>query len=775
MRHLSKLLVAMTTLALLASLAVPAAAAVPAKDGMGRAGAPPSDSLPNPLADAQNAARATALELVLQGKATPSGANKLVELGPSAVAGDDIVYNGQNHFVELAQTGEDQILTVLGEFGAGVANHASHLEGGPPVIHTGPAGPAHNEIAEPDRSVDNTTIWTADFSEAYFEDLLFSRTPLDNSMANFYAELSSGAYSVDGDVTDWAEVPNNAASYGSDYCGSIVCTDTWLFVDDSVDAWAATMTTGELNTYLSEFDVWDRYDHDGDSDFNEPDGYIDHFQSVHAGQGQEVGGGAQGADAIWSHRWYAFYNLIGIVGPPAAPFGGLQIGASDYWIGDYTIEPENGGVGVFGHEFAHDLGLPDLYDTAGGENSTAWWTLMSQGSYGTGNNIDIGSKPIHMGAWEKLQLGWLDYVAYLSTSKATVKLGPSMHKTKQGKQALIVVLPDKEVTANIAAPYAGSMFYYSGAGNNLDNLMYQEVTLPGAGSTLTAQVNYVTEPAFDFAYVVVSDDGGATWDNATSNLGDAGFNQGIHGTSNGLWVPLTADLTPWDGQTVLVGFRYTADGSVVEIGFMADEIMIGTDGPFGAEVDDGFTFDPATDGFRATTGTETSFNFNAYIAEFRQYNGYDAGLATSPYNFGFLNNGLLQNWTERFRYQDGLLISYWDTSFEDNNTLSHPGGGLILPIDSHPTPLIRPGGAVWRSRIQAYDSTFGLSMTDAITLHRNSISVFHPSLPAVPLFNDNLSYWNAATPLASVIVPHTGTTIRATSVNGFYMTVFLNK
>ena len=38
------------------------------------------------------------------------------------------------------------------------------------------------------------------------------------------------------------------------------------------------------------------------------------------------------------------------------------------------MEPENGGLGVFVHEFGHDLELPDFYDTAGGENGTAFWT-----------------------------------------------------------------------------------------------------------------------------------------------------------------------------------------------------------------------------------------------------------------------------------------------------------------------------------------------------------------------------------------------------------------
>ena len=145
--------------------------------------------------------------------------------------------------------------------------------------------------------------------------------------------------------------------------------------------------TAALNAYLAQYDVWDRYDYDGDGNFNEPDGYIDQFQSIHAGEGEETGGGAQGTNAIWSHRWYAYQSGTGPDGTGPHSFGGVRIGGSNYWIGDYAVEPENGGVGVFSHEFAHDLGLPDEYDTSGNtggtENGTAWWTLMSQGSYGT--------------------------------------------------------------------------------------------------------------------------------------------------------------------------------------------------------------------------------------------------------------------------------------------------------------------------------------------------------------------------------------------------------
>ena len=62
-------------------------------------------------------------------------------------------------------------------------------------------------------------------------------------------------------------------------------------------------TDAQITADLQSFDQWDRYDYDGDGNFNEPDGYIDHFQIVHAGGDQADGDPYQGEDAIWSHRW----------------------------------------------------------------------------------------------------------------------------------------------------------------------------------------------------------------------------------------------------------------------------------------------------------------------------------------------------------------------------------------------------------------------------------------------------------------------------------------
>jgi len=698
---------------------IPAAGAAPlASEGINGEpeGAPRQDNKPDPLTTERLERRAQALEAKLEGKA--HGRTHEVARG---------------QYVELAREGEGALWTVLGEF----------------------ADFSHNNMPEPDRAVNNTTIWVPDFNRDYYMNILFNDAPGANSMRNFYIEQSSNRYTVHGDVTDWVEVPGDHTVYDDN-----PDTNVWLFLEDSVNVWYdAQITNGQtpaqINDYLSEFDVWDRYDYDADGDFDEPDGYIDTFQSVHAGEGEEAGGGALGSEAIWSHSWYARYQDIGITGPAFNELGGIQVGESDYWVGKYTIQPENGGVGVFAHEYGHDLGLPDLYDYYG-ENGTGFWTLMSSGSWMDTGEDTIGNKPSHMGAWEKFQLGWLNYEVARAGQKSEHKLGPMEFNTKQA-QGLFVILPPKPVTEHIADAYAGSYFYFSGSANNLRNEMSKAFTL-GAGATLTAKVNYGIEEGYDYANVIASTDGGATWQTVPTNLSNSTVEpNGIEGFSSG-WVDLTADLSAYTGD-VMLGFRYTSDGGVNFDGFMIDDIQISGYPLDGAETDAGWTFT----GFRVTTGTEDKLYNHYYVAEFRTYKGYDNGLKVGPYYFGYGNT----TFVDHFAYQDGLLIHYWDTSQADNNTGLHPGQGLLLPIDAHPAALLRCGGpTIWRNRIQTYDSTFTLSPTDGIpNIHQAGALCPVPSLAAVKVFDDRNSYYDPANPLGSVITPNTGTLIRIKSIS----------
>jgi immune inhibitor A len=762
-----------------------------------------TDNLPGKLAQKQAALKVKARDLVMRGEAEAKGPNKVVE-----------VAKGQ--FVELAFVGEDQILTLLAEFGEEEATHNHGVLG--VIDHNGDPGPLHNEIPEPDRAVDNTTIWVEDFSQEHYDRLLHDKG-LVPSMANWYLAASDGRYSVTGMVGDWVQVPFNAAAYGSNYCGSIVCTrDIGRFLVDQANAWYDSlvtegMTQAEIDDMLSTFDIWDRYDYDEDGNFDEPDGYIDHFQSVHAGEGEETGGGAQGEDAIWSHRSFANAGFAGqgpTVGGTVVAQGGLPIGESSYWIGDYTIEPENGGVGVFGHEFGHDLGLPDLYDTSGNtggaENSTAWWTMWSQGSYGTITD-DLGSYPVHMSAWEKLFLGWLNYDVAFPGEKSTHKLSAININTKQA-QALAVILPPKEVSTFVGDPWSGDWFYHSGSGNDLDNTMTKSFTLGAGPINLSFDARYHIEPCWDYAYLQVSTDGGTTFTNVHTSASDdpdlnvngQNFGEGISGVSGHELhcddnldldpdvVNVTADLSAYANSTVQLRFRYWTDGAAVGEGLGWDNLAINGSVVDDAETDTGWTFD----GFVRTDGTVTALFPHYYIAEYRNYRGYDLALKLGPYNFvDPLGTAGLPNWVEHFPYQDGLLIWYYDTSQADNNVGDHPGEGLLLPIDAHPEILNwDDSGDTARPRIQSYDSTFGLDRTDAMVLNNLSTddTLTVPSLPAARVFNDDLSYWRNGDPgdapddgryqaeWSSVNNPHTGTVIKVASISaqGQFMQVIVS-
>ncbi|WP_253272520.1 immune inhibitor A domain-containing protein [Arsenicicoccus sp. oral taxon 190] len=687
-----------------------------------------SDDLAHPLGDKERSLRETAVDKLVKGKAQVTTNKK----------GKKVVQVAKGQYVNYDVNREEDIFTILAEFG----DKTSTTTGGTP-------GPLHNSIPQPDRSQDNSTIWAPNFDRAHYQDLMFGS---GESFKDFYLKQSNGRFLAKGDVSDWVKVPYNEARYGSNKISD--AAGAWPFIQDSANAWyaaqkAAGKTDAEIVAYLKQFDRIDRYDYDGDGDFNEPDGYIDHFQAIHAGEGEEAGGGAQGDDAIWSHRWYAYSNNAGKTGPAVNKAGGVQIGNTGIWIGDYTTEPENGGLGVFTHEFGHDLGLPDLYDTQGGDNGTGFWTLMSAGSWLNDGTVDIGSKPGYMGPWEKLQLGWLDYQTVSYGQDGVVKLGPASLAGKM-PQAALVSLPDKTRVTQLVAPHSGSKQWWSGAADDLNVTLTRTVDLTGrSDATLSAWVNYDTEADYDYLYAEVSADGGATW----SQVGS------YSGKSNG-WVQKSFDLSAYAGKQVTFRFRYASDGGLHGLGAFIDDITVTSGGTtiLSDDVEGGANGWTAK-GFTQVGASSSEPVSHYYLAENRTYTGYDRYLKTGPYNFGWANTR--PDWVERFPYQDGMLVWYINNEYSDNNTKAHPGGGQVLPVDARPTPIRFPDGVLLGNRRQPFDATFGLQATDPVTFHRNGQAVSVPSQPAIPTFDDSdpNRYWSAANPWGSTKVAGAGVKI----------------
>ena len=183
---------------------------------------------------------------------------------------------------------------------------------------------------------------------SYFEDFLFSHD--EGSMWHFYDQNSYGEFNVTGDVLGlWLNASHNMSYYGR-----------YEFYSTPPDGFGnAKNLTQEAVEMASSYINFSHYDKDGD-------GELDHLLLVHSGPADESngGGGPAGDDAIWSHRWSI----------STANYNGTNLSA-------YTMQAEGSPMGIFAHEFGHDLGLPDLYDTDYSSSGIGSWGLMSGGSW----------------------------------------------------------------------------------------------------------------------------------------------------------------------------------------------------------------------------------------------------------------------------------------------------------------------------------------------------------------------------------------------------------
>jgi immune inhibitor A len=760
---------------------------------------PRPDNRPDALQKRKSALRQKAVDDLIAGKA------KTVGKGPKRT-----IEMADGTSVDYPVTQTAQLLTFLVDFGDGAGN---------PDFEVNTAGPVHNDIPQPS-VLDNSTYWEKGFSRQHYLDMFFNGLPDQGgeSFHDFYKEMSSGRFDLRGDVSDWVTVPHPESFYQEkqDVDGDPSTPETGEdtgksmtnFLQDSATAWydaqKSTMSDDDIKDYLSQFDQWDRYDYDNDGVYDEADGYIDHFQAIHAGEGEEAGAPTW---TIWSHR--SSVQPYAKAGPASNPAGGIQIGNTGFWIRDYTTEPENGGLGVFAHEFGHDLGLPDFYDTQGGDNSTGFWTLMSSGSWMGHGKGTLGTTPDHMGANEKLFLGWygttgLQDSADLKIVRSdgdpqNVTLGPSYHASPVGAQALAVSLPDGHATVDVVEPEQGTHYLYSGAGDDrIATATSPEFAVPADDPRLKARVSYSLEDDFDYGYARISTDGGVSWNELETDLSTTTdpntANQGFgitgcsgdrdaDGNCDPVWVDLSADLAAYAGQQVKIQFMTTNDTAYHELGLAVDEVSVGT--ALKEDFENGGTgwiLKKGENGpaFVVMNGSSYVKQYpQYYLAENRTYRGYDTTLAQGPYSWDYQVSAPDKR-VDQFPYQDGLLIWYVNGLYDDNNTnhvIGHPGGGQSLPVDANPryVPWTKDGRPYDYAdgRLETYDATFDVDRTAGLHLTSETeddgtVRYDVDAHPSVSAFDDSDpdAYWDptdAITGWYSTRVAGSGTSITVLS------------
>jgi immune inhibitor A len=594
---------------------------------------------------------------------------------------------------------------------------------------------------------EETDMWYENYSDEHFQNMIFGENGYKGpngedliSMKQYYQQQSGGSYDVEGNVAGWYTADHPAAYYG----GNVPAPDGSDARPRTLVYEALKKAASDPNINLGDYDKWDRDDLDGDGIHAEADGVIDHLMVIHAGVGEEAGGGSLGGDAIWSHRW----NLGGYVLVPGEVSDSNNFGGNRLTALDYTIEPEDGAAGVFAHEFGHDLGLPDEYDTvySGAGEAVAYWSIMSAGSWA---GSVPGTEPTGFSPYAKEMLqnihggNWLSgttlHADDITKAGTTVLLDEGVTKGTNN-DAVRIDLPGKLNVLN--TPAAGAFEYYGGKGDEVDHKMVATVDLTGKSSaTLDFDAWYNIEKDWDYAMVQVSTDNGATWASlssgrTTTTLDPNGYPAiaanlpGYTGTSNG-WIHESINLSAYAGQKIQLQFRSMSDWATNLDGFFADNVKVTADGAEvffdGAEGDSLFTLN----GFEKHDGKYTTNHY--YLLEWRSHNGVDAGL-----NHIRRGNSLMS-------YDKGLVVWYVDESYDNNWTGAHPGDGFLGVVDADQHSMTWSDKAVASSRYQVHDAAFGLSKTEKMALDYSEllgVTMKDNFTQRNTLFDDSANYSN---------------------------------
>ncbi|ASI36714.1 peptidase M6 [Exiguobacterium sp. N4-1P] len=607
----------------------------------------------------------------------------------------------------------------------------------------------HNNVVQEDGY-----MYSNDFNQKHYQDLMFGNKEFElfngdkvKTFKQYYEEQSGGSYTVDGKVSNWLTVPGTAKDYGSDNPAGgndnlPGAKGPRGLVKDSLNA---AVKSG-IN--LAEYDQFDQYDMDGDGNLNEPDGLVDHLMIIHAGTGQEAGGGTLGDDAIWSHRW-----TLGNVYPVAD-----SVAKVNYWGGkmaayDYTVQPEDGAVGVFAHEFGHDLGLPDEYDTqyTGQGEPVASWSIMSGGSW---NGKVAGTEPTSFSPQNKeffqnvMGGNWanIETIDFDSLSKAGTASYIDQSVTKSKNPGIIKVdLPKKPVKG--IAPAFGKKYYYSTKGNDLHTSMTSpEFDLTAAKAAKFDYKAYF-DVEFDYDFLTVTATAGGV-EKVIDVIGDEDTDGDQRAeSSKGAWVDKSYDLSEFAGKKVTLKFDYTGDAGLALDGFALDNAKLTVDGKVVFEDDAEGTPKFKLDGFIASDGF--SYADNAYYLEWRNYAGSDKALEHA----------------RGVKYNTGLVVWYADSSFTDNWVGVHPGEGFLGVVDSHPEAIVGTlkGKPVvsGSTRYQVADAAFSYDKAPSWLIDSPTRGLYdYKGLSGVTKFDDSKSYINQLIPDAGKLLPNNGLKIQ---------------
>jgi len=229
------------------------------------------------------------------------------------------------------------------------------------------------------------------------------------SLSAYYHDNSYGSLDLTGDVTPWVSLSHAESYYAGHDSQCYGLCDTSKVAEMVEEA----VKLNDAKTH------WGQYDNDGIDDKpntssnpnNGDDGRVDFVVIIHPGRGAECENPSP--TSLWSHH----DRLTGWPDHTAANTTSKNYNGKGGFItvDDYILVPAVGcdghtpiPIGVIAHEIGHAFGLPDLYDTSRNPRSEGLgnWDLMAGGAWGGDGNSP--EQPVHMSAWSKAFLGWVN-------------------------------------------------------------------------------------------------------------------------------------------------------------------------------------------------------------------------------------------------------------------------------------------------------------------------------------------------------------------------------
>ncbi|MDO4926547.1 MAG: immune inhibitor A [Turicibacter sp.] len=618
---------------------------------------------------------------------------------------------------------------------------------------------------------DETTLYYDDYSKEHYQNMLFGDDGYTGpngenfiSMKQYYEEQSGGTLIINGTVTDWYTAPETAAYYGASTDEANDARPRELVAD------ALKELANDPSINLADFDKIDRYDLEGDGNYHEPDGMIDYLLVIHAGVGEEAGGGSLGSDAIWSHRW----TLGGLYSIPGTEYQDDEGNTRNYYAYDYIINPEDGSAGVFCHEFGHDLGLPDEYDTqysSGTSEPISRWSLMSSGSWsGTIQGTEpTGISPYSRQILQQTYGGNFQNQTVLNYDELTSKgTTIQLNSASQTGEVIRINLPDLEIP--ITTPVSGEYVYWSGKGVDGTNLYHTLTTTVDLSSATNPAFQfkawYDIEEGWDFAYVQVKEVDSEIWTIIPGNITTSNHDpeaeiivpHGLTGTSDG-WADIYFGLSQYNGKEVEIQLVYATDNYTYGQGIYVDDLMVldHEEVLFSNEAES--IDNVVLDGFIHDKGVQYATNY--YLIEWRTHTGVDVGLA---------HNSVLGT---NFAYDEGMVVWYVNEYYTENWGASHPGGGFLSVIDADQRNIqwiwddqtTTYASNVYQMHDAAFNSKGGSKfVVDASDYYgRQAVDKYGS---ATPHFKDKTDYMNQELPTLGSKLQQLGITAQITASKG---------